>query len=356
MSIVRLLPPGLAINGLEGPDDRSFMSGTAGRASVFYPVLGILQPIGFFRLAPRDGGGRYMVRLGDAASTDFYFRLFQEARKSPKPKNEIETLSGVRAFGASMAGEEHADDLLSLWMAIDDVARGLDALDFGPVLKMGGLLGRWVTRPMVPFPEDLTAQEKNHYRRFLFQAKGEEQADNLIDIQAMRMYEGWGAKMLVQRVIEGTDRPMRQAIACAERLRAAAKDDKSRREWELLGKRLAVLQCLIRTTDNMVSYQAQLDRVKSLGAEPEPNPVLGVQSSWDRTEIMQTARSEIDNAVRLMRLLESTKEPLIDTAPTPDEESIMRLGPDLPAQLKSKIDIMNAHWEDYKRLFTMPNP
>jgi hypothetical protein len=34
----------------------------------------------------------------------------------------------------------------------------------------------------------------------------------------------------------------------------------------------------------------------------------------------------------------------------------MRLGPDLPAQLTRKIDLMNAHWRDYGRIFTVPNP
>jgi hypothetical protein len=356
MAIVRMLPRGLAVNGLEGPDGRRFLSSSTGGGSVFYPVVGLPRPIGFFRSAPRGGSGRQWVRFGDAVSTDFYMRLFQEAQKTPPPKNEIETLTGVRLFAASMVGEEQADDLLSLWLALDEVERRLEALDFGPVLKMGHLLGRWLIRPMVPFPEELTPQEKSDYRRFLFQAKGEAQADNLIDLQAMRMFEGWGAKMLVQRVIEGINGRMRQAMDSAERLRAAAKDEKSRHEWSLLGKRLAALQCLIRTVDHMISYQAQLDRVRNLGVKPELNPVIGVQSSWDRTEIMQTARSEIDNTIRLMRLLESTREPLLDTAPVPEEETIMRLGPDLAAKLKRKIDIMNAHWEDYKRWFTTPNP
>jgi hypothetical protein len=31
------------------------------------------------------------------------------------------------------------------------------------------------------------------------------------------------------------------------------------------------------------------------------------------------------------------------------------LGPDLVEQLKKKINIMNAHWEDYRRIYTQPN-
>jgi hypothetical protein len=84
--------------------------------------------------------------------------------------------------------------------------------------------------------------------------------------------------------------------------------------------------------------------------------VLGVQSGWDRTDLMETARKEIDTMVNLKRLLDSTPEPILDLAPTAADETIMRLGPDVAAQLKHKIDVMNAHWRDYDRLFTEPNP
>ena len=60
--------------------------------------------------------------------------------------------------------------------------------------------------------------------------------------------------------------------------------------------------------------------------------------------------------VNLNRLLESTTEPILDLAPTPGEETIMRLGPNLTSQIQHKIEVMNGHWRDYDRLFTVPNP
>jgi bacterioferritin (cytochrome b1) len=221
---------------------------------------------------------------------------------------------------------------------------------------MGHVLNRWITRPMVPFPEELTAAEKKDFRQFLFQAKGEDQADDLIDIQAMRMYEGWGARMLFQRTIEITLPRMHRALSLIEGIQGAAADEARRKQWELIGKRLQAVIYLLQSADNMVEYQAQLDRVKSLGGKPEANPVLGVQSGWDRTDLMATARKEIDTMVNLNRLLESTTEPILDMAPTPGEETIMRLGPNLTNHIKHKINVMSAHWRDYDRLFTVPNP
>jgi len=231
----------------------------------------------------------------------------------------------------------------------------LQVLHFGPILNFGPVIARWINRPLLPFPERLSAEEKAYYRPYLFQAKGEEQADNLIDIQAMRPFEGYGARLLVQRVYEMADAKLTRAEAHADNLIEMQTDAGAAKEWEDLRTRLAVLRSFLRTIDNVVAYQALLDLAKRRGYEPEENPVLGTRSMWDRTEIMRIARNEMDNAVLLKKLLESSDVPLIITAETAEEETIRMLGPDITSQLKMKVDIMNAHWEDYKELYTSPN-
>ena len=83
--------------------------------------------------------------------------------------------------------------------------------------------------------------------------------------QAMRMYEGWGARLLVQNIIEKVTGSLNRAEAVAQRLREGSG---SPGDWELLGQRLAALQCLVRGVDDNVEYQAQLDRVKALERSP----------------------------------------------------------------------------------------
>jgi hypothetical protein len=361
-AIVRKLPRGLAVEGREGPDGRPFMTGATegGGGRTFYPVVGIVVP------AIEGGGGRandaagetparVLVDLGDGTSVDFTYRLLKATRAAPM-HTLLERVTALRAFAAAEAGEDQADNLVEVWSELGDVERSLGALDFGGMLRFGHVLNRWVTRPMVPFPEELTGEETRDYRKFLFQAKGEEQADDLVDIQAMRAYEGWGAKLLFQRTIETVMPQMRAAVGRVERIRDATGDDASRMQWDLMGKRLQAVIYLLQSADDMVAYQAQLDRVKAIGAKPEANPVLGVQSGWDRTDMMETARREIDTMVNLKRLLESTDRPILDLAPTPGDETIMRLGPNVAAEIMHKIDVMNAHWHDYDRLFTAPNP
>ena len=354
-AIVRLLPRGLAVQGLEGPDGRAFAgAGTGGGGGgPFSPVTGIVVPS--FNQRSGEVQPRIVINLGDAASADFNYRLIKATKGLPQ-RTLSERIAALRVFAVAEVGEEQADNLIEVWSSLNAAEQNLNALNFGHMLRFGHILNRWISRPMVPFPDLLSAEEKKDYRRYLFQAKGEQQAENLVDIQGMRMYEGWGARLLFQRNLELTMPQVQNALTRVGRIRDAVRSSESRQYWELTAKRLQAALYLLQSADNMVAYQAQLDRVKSLDITPEANPVLGTQSRWDRTDLMDLARKEIDTMIALKRLLDSTKDPILDLAPTAEEETIMRLGPNITTQIKRKIDTMNAHWLDYDRLFTKPNP
>jgi len=337
---VKLLPRGMAIAGREGPDGRPFAgargAGGAAGTAVFSPVIGLPpMPAGL------GGGGRTGGRGGRGGSGE--------------APNQIEVVTAQRNAAVQQVGEQSADDYLAMWSAVADAQTRLSALDFGAMLRFGHVLTRWINRPMVPFPEELKPAEKDYYAKYLLQARSERQAEDLVDVQAMMMYKGWGAKMLFQHIIETTVPDIRSAQNAALRIAGKAKDDRQRHEWELHAKRFEAVICLLISADDMVTYQAHLDRVRERKTEPEYDPPLGVQSDWARTDMMETARREIDNTVHLMQLIRECDEPIIDMAPTPEEEYVMRLGPNLLAQLQRKIDTMNAHWVDYDRIFTKPN-
>ncbi|MEO7597356.1 MAG: hypothetical protein ABIV50_00370 [Opitutus sp.] len=370
-AIVHQLPRGVAVQGREGPDGRAYQrlgTSDAYARGAFYPIVGLTLPdVRWLRTgrAPEPRAqtaisdstpARRLISLrADESVMEFNARV-ADATKAAARGNVAERLTALRSFAVAEVTEAQADNLLETWLLLDDVERRLEGLDFGDMLQFGHVLNRWINRPMVPFPEELSADEKSYYRPFLFQAKGEEQAENLADIQAMRMYEGYGARLLFQQIMDAVTTSTKGAMKRAQQIRDAAAEGAARTRWDLFCRRLEAATCLMRSAEHMVMYQAQLDRVKALGIKPEPDPVLGVQSSWDRTDLMETARKEIDNTVHLKRLLETTSDPILDLAANPEEETIMRLGPDMVGQLKRKIDLMNAHWMDYDRLFTAPNP
>jgi hypothetical protein len=352
---IRKLPRGLAVQGREGPDGRRFAGVvTEGSPGAFYPIVGIVVP-SLTSTQPEQHPPRLMINFGDRTTIDFNSRLLKFTETMPM-QTLSERVAALRAFAATLVPEQQADNLVEVWAALNDVQHNLEVLNFGEMLRFGHVLNRWVTRPMVPFPEELTTDETKYYRPFLFQAKGEEQAADLVDIQAMRVYEGWGARLLFQRTIELTLPRAQRALTLVHGIAAASTDDVAKAQWMLMAKRLQALIDLLQSADDMVCFQAQLDHVKQLGLKPDPNPVLGTQSSWERTDLMEFARREIDTMVDLNHLLKSTPEPILDLAPTPAEETIMRLGPGITTAIQHKIDVMNAHWRDYDRLFTAPNP
>ena len=79
--------------------------------------------------------------------------------------------------------------------------------------------------------------------------------------------------------------------------------------------------------------------------------VLPLGDSID--EIMETARQEIDNTALLMELIKSTDQVVIDISPSPEHNDIRVLEHNILENLQKKIDIMNARWLDYNRLFTV---
>jgi hypothetical protein len=353
-NIQRQLTAGLAVNGREGPDGRPFETGLIRLDDgAFAPIVGLVVP-SFDPVAGSSGAHRAYL-FGDRESEDFTFRLLMSTRDQPM-STSVERLAALRRFAVSEVGEAKADTLIDAWSALNDVRKYLDVLQFGPMLRMGHVLNRWIERPMVPFPAELTDAEKAGYRRFLFQAGSEQAASNLSDIQAMRMYQGWGAHLLFQRAVEISMPRVARAQTDFEDLASSASDAATADYWRLTSKRVQALGYLLRSADDMVAYQAQLDRVTALGTKPQANPVLGTQNDWGRADMINTARREIDTAVALDRLMSSSNRPLLDLADNAAEETIMKLGPDFQSVLRQKVRTMNAHWRDYDRLFTMPNP
>lgn len=352
-NIVRQLPPGLAVNGKEGPDGKRFETGAIRPSDgPFSPIVGLVVP----SFAPvKAPGQRRGFDLGTPEATQFNYRLAKATSGQPMD-DRLKRLTALRQFAVAEVGEAQAGNLIEAWQALDQVALLMQPLDFGGMLKFGHVLNRWLERPMVPYPADLTDAEKVAWRPYLFQARGEDQAGNLADIQAMDMYKGWGARLLFQQTIDTAMPQAEKAKALFDQIAASRPDAASRAEWTLTAKRAQALIYLLRSADNMVEYQAQLDRVTTIGAKPEAAPVLGVQSDWARADLMNLARSEIDTAVAMEKLLASTDARILDTAPTTTEEYALRLGPNVRENLRQKVRIMNAHWRDYDRMFTVPNP
>jgi hypothetical protein len=157
------------------------------------PVLGLPNPVLAKQLA------RMLQEDKPAGS-----RLVGFLRRSSVIKSELALCADktteynwtMQVSEFASPGQWGADDLLDIWIALWNL-EWFAGFDFGlSSLVSHGALDH---RPLVP------VQKISLIKRLLpsvhFQAKGEEQANNVIN-STMRMFEGYGTRLLVQRVYE----------------------------------------------------------------------------------------------------------------------------------------------------------
>jgi hypothetical protein len=208
----------------------------------------------------------------------------------------------------------------------------------------------------VPFPEELLPEERDYYRKFQFQARGEDRARDLGDIQGTRQYQGLGGAAVSGLLLGRMKQDIAEARSLAARIAASGAAAAQKAELELLDRRLRVFDILIDNCRDGLEYQYLLDFMKGGRLR---RPIEFQEHLTDITEwrqIKDIARRQMDNSIVLAEMLESSREVLIDMAKTKEEENIRVLGPDLAQQLRLRAKIMAKYWEDYERLFDQEKP
>jgi hypothetical protein len=337
----------MAIANFEGPKATPYKADVGFLLDYFYPFYpaqGLPLPIRYLEEleeASRSQAPRLFYLIGDRYNSDLYLQIYEAFWKKPTT-DEASRMQLLRGLAAAQAGEAHASALLDAWTALHRAQRDCDILNFGGTLfYIAGVHQRWLTRPFVPFPEELTSEETSYYRKFQFQARTEARARDLGDIQGTRQYEGLGGMAVSGQILNRMLSDLNRARTLIRPIPSAA----------LLDKRIQAFSLLADNGRTGLEYQYLLDFMKGGRLR---RPIEFQEHLTDITEwrtIKDLARREMDNSIVLADLLESTKETLIATTPTSAEENIRILGPDLPAQLRRKVKIMVRHWEDYERLF-----
>lgn len=356
------LEAGMAIANLEGPKATPYKAVVGFLLDYFYPfypALGIPLPVRYVEelaKAWQSEAPRLFYLIGDRYNTDLYFEIYDSFSKHPV-KDDVARLQMLRSIAAARVGEGNAGDLVTAWNAIHRAGRDVDILNFGGTLfYIGGVHQRWITRPFVPFPEELRDEEREYYRKFQFQARGEDRARDLGDIQGTRQYQGLGGAAVSGQLLVRMKSDIAQARELIQKIAQTAAAAGRKEELQLLDKRLKVFDILIDNCRDGLEYQYLLDFMKGgrLRRPVEFQEHLTDIPEW--RQIKEIARREMDNSIVLAEMLESTRDVLLDLAKSKEEENIRVLGPDLAQQLRLRVKIMARYWEDYERLFDEEKP
>jgi hypothetical protein len=347
--IARQLSEGMAVESYEGPDASLFSTGAGVRSvygNMFTPVYGIPQPdhfISSLSRAKKSNAARLFVNLSDHVTRDFYFSLYKKLN-AVVLNDRADEIVFLKQMAVEQVGEENAADLVQMWLNIEKAADYINLTHAGGrIFYLGSVHQRWLIRPFVPYPDEIPDSISQTWQKYQFQAIPE-RMNSLCDVQANDMFCGWGSWRILRNILNPVEKELINAIKIAENL-----------GYEDLARRMKIMNCIVNNALNAVSYQAQLDRVEEIGIKPDEHIYSRTGNSWDRQRMMETARLEIDNIALLIQFLEDNPKNYLSIAATFKEKEIKQYGPDIIEELKRKINIMNAHWEDYERMFTTPN-
>jgi hypothetical protein len=348
-SVIPYLKPGQAING----KTREGLTPLRTVGYNFYdswtnPVLEIPQVFRFaeqLQAAANDERANINVVLCQYDSPEL-LALLRQFRKSPF-RGIMGRMQAIQAVAGQMVGAENAEALMGIWEKIDGAVGAVRALDGDPIMLVGTINQRWITRPLVPFPMELTPDEKDYYRKFQFQANSEEEAADLMNLQGFEMINGFSGSLLASNAFNQAIRHLQSAVDDIAGLREKVVDKAA---MDALGLRLKVLTSFYRNARNTVQYQDILDRTDYKHPPKEEN-IYPMDGDQKLREIQNVTRDEIDNINELASLLESSKVPLVELAPSAAEEDIFQIGPNIVAQLRKKVQIMLNHQLDVYRLY-----
>ena len=310
--------------------------------------------------AERDPDGDVSVTVRSLDETDMIRLLRMHFGKRVGP-TLLDAQNALARLAETFVGEEKADSLVRVWEAIEKFDTRFEGFQTGGhVFLLGTTHQRWLTRPLVAFPNELKPEEKDYYRAYQFQAREEKNADDLLDLQAHRWLGGYGGYHAFETTCTRFWPEADAVIARAASLVGAAKDEPSRRYLEALTLKLRLYRAVVKNARDAIAYQFYLD--ESANFQPKTcrtaRPCNQGDVQW--YEMNEIARSEIDNTFEIVGILETAEAKGLKVIRTASEDrftNVMNLPPvdRLVRELRRKIEIMENHRRDTNRLFNIYN-
>ena len=358
--VISYLKPGQSVNGKS--HTRTPLTHTVGYMASFfssglYPAYNIPQAINYiadYSKACAAPDTNTIICL-ECLKETFSERLYAKCENAdPKPERMRDCEELLYDFCCDEVGSPYADLLYETYDHVMTAKkRVMPVASGGPLFLLGTVNQRWLTRPFVAEPLKLTPDEKDYYRKFLFQAMGEEVAADMMDLQGMRLVGGHSAAYIVSNILSESISDLEKAVCKVDRISAAMSGVK-KGEFEVFSMRLRVLLCIYKNARNAIKFQDLMDRTDKENL-PVEYPYKRVKGDQKFHEVINVVRAEIDNTTELIRLIEECPMPVVWTAKTPEEEDIMQFSSDLIPQLKKKINIMLAHQMDFDKFYVRNN-
>ncbi len=344
-----LRTPQVIVNDRDRSGDRPFAMGPSERN---VSVKGMADFVAFTQwLENAQRAEKQYLVFGTGAfgleQTTAYTRLALE-----KPTHGLaDRTKLMRQVAALLVGEQGAPLLVDAWFHLHEGLLHYSHDGLG-VLTYGAVHQRWINRPFVLFPQELTAEESDYYRPYQFQALGQEQANDLLDMQNIECLRGFSAAFLMSESVRKGQGAFDQAVLKLQRL-CELLDGAKKENYELMIRRIRVYQHLMRTCANAAKFQTLVDDIDDQ-AQPSLSCRWPTRNDPRIEQYQNITRDEIDNAFETAQLLEGYEKQILQIA-EPGGEDVFVFGPDLVAQIRKKAQTMLKHQLDGNRVFERHN-
>jgi len=344
-----LRDPSLIINDRDKNGEMPMISG---EMDVHPSIKGIPHIFRTARFLEKAASSGKKIMVVDITKTDLDEKLAYLKRALVAPTRSIlQQFQLAAEAAAELVGKEYAEKLVDAWQYIHEGEEhfshsGLDILMYGCIHQ------RWINRPFVLFPEELTEEERAYYRPFQFQALDEKHANDLLDMQNIECVRGFSASFLLSETVRQASSSFRKAIAVLEEIRREVEGQISEK-LSMVVRRLEVYICLMTTCVNASRFQTLADSI-DFEAIPALNCQWPTRNDPRIEQYQNITRSEIDNAYRLADLIEGHEKELLQVT-EPEEEDVFVLSRNIAEQVRRKAEIMLDHQLDGNRVFERHN-
>jgi hypothetical protein len=259
-------------------------------------------------------------------------------------------MDGVYETAKQIAGNDCADLLTDTLYYISEGETHFSHDGLG-LIMYGIVHQRWINRPFVLFPDELTEDERSYYRRFQFQALDEKHANDLLDMQNIECARGFSAAFLLSQTALKATGSFNKAISLLEEL--AEKKPELKDKAAMLIRRLKIYNCLMKTCVNAALFQDLVDNI-DFNAESRLDCKWPTRNDPRIEQYQNITRSEIDNAYRVADLLAGHEAEIFHITDE-ENEDVFVFGPNLVPQIRKKAEIMLNHELDGNRVFERHN-
>lgn len=318
------------------------------------PVKNILMPFSFMNSLEEISKDSYRNLRFNLSPSDFdeYYRMLAKYNEKPT-EGMLQRIRIITEVAEEIAGKENAKDLVEAWRYTEE------GVEHFRDTALEGIVSccvnqRWINRPFVLFPDELTPEEKDYYRKFQFQANDEAHANDLLDLQNSSFIRGYSGVFIASKAIDKANMKFRKAIRLIEGIIKNVADENLKTKLTLYTDRMKLLICFMNNIHNAINFQQIVDTT-DYDRIPEISPEWPLYAEPNQLKYQEVTRKEIDNANEIIKLIKGRESIMLEMAPSHELEDVFLFSPKLTEQLKLKTHIMMDHLLDDKRLYVTNN-